>query len=959
MGYVVFLRLVLVGTACSICLSATAQVNDGFDQYRIACGSQQLKDLQAAVGEARNLAKKASAQLPPNNSTMGSRFRRWFGGAEGDYDQVIKGVFDEMQTTLLFQKYWCLPSNSTTPEAWIHTNAFVLTGMGGEIFVLSNFFTLPSTGVATRGGTIVHEAAHQSKLRRIVDDDVDGDGADDYGPTFAQQRAKQSASQARVSADNFKYFAEDVVYGLPKKLAAAPTKASGSVAGYPLASLFSQVADSKCRAATTKKIHFECRDAACGQEIINQQTFDVGVDSGGSACGFQVQTACQDLIKDEYKKTVVGECHSSCTGNKFKDATVYHTWTYKGVMGDLVNKQCRADGCGVESEQPATFEACRHVLHPADAAAILAAMKTGRDADRAAGLLVEVLRREQAIPSNVILAIETAAGEQAPTQRELAARLDRIRMAVYKKKASVTEDEINAAAAEASQRTVPSERWAATVLRVRSAPDSRTKKHTKELRTVADVRAQGLKPAKPTLFQGVDTITGEAKGACIVPPTAPTSNPSKRLDFTIHRFDSYQELAQSMFGSASVSAAGIGGAEAEFSRQFRSSAESIHLMVDVSVTLTKRSAVAKEIDKVWADKLAKGGKADFFRSCGNAYVSTEIKGSRFRAILTIYASSQEEREAIKASLKGGVTGSWSASAGFEQAMSKIAKLREINTYIASEGYPGGDVPNSPDEILKYARTFESKVTDKNAEIVEYETLGYETTSNFDVPDPFITRGQTAYLERADKALLNVHALLSTVDYIRKHPERFDWKGLTLKDLRASEDVVFEDEQTILEVASACYRDVHKCVTAALPSRYYDVKLPIPKPKVIFAGGCKPGVDRFANVNGGCLDNSTLNIWSSISEQYHNFDLAIRRCAELNENQTSPGTWSLPSMHEFLGLLAQSGGAEGLKEGTLLDNAFWSHDGSPNRMPVWVNGGDGSAILDPNPGLLLRVVCKQS
>ncbi len=961
MGCLGLIRLALVVAVCSMCLSATAQVNDGFDKYRIACSSQQLKDLQAAIGEARNLAKKASAQLPPNNSTMGSRFRRWFGGADGDYDQVIKSVFDEMQTTLLFQKYWCLPPNSTTPEEWIHTNAFVLTGKGGEIFVLSNFFTLPATGVATRGGTIVHEASHQSKLRKIIDDDVDGDGSDDYGPAFAQQRAKQSATQARANADNFKYFAEDIVYGVAKKAAAVP-KVTGPVAGYQLASLFSQVADSKCRTATTNKIYFECRDAACGQEIINQQPFDDQVDSGGAGCGFQASTACSDRIRNEYRKTVDGNCQMSCTGNKFKGLEAYHTWSYKGVMGDLVNKNCRTPGCNVEREEPATFEACRHVLHPADSAAILAAMNTGRDADRAAGLLVEVLRREKGIPENVILAIETAAAEQAPTQRELAARLDRIRIAVKNKGPSVTVDDIKAAAAEVSQLALSSARWDASALRVRSAVQARAKKQTKEIRTADDVRAQGFKPAQPKLYQGVDTITGEAKGPCVVPPTEkPTSTSSRDITFKIDRFDSYEALAERMFGSASVSAIGTGGAEAEFSREFRSSAESIHLLVDVTVTLTNRQAAsANQIDKDYADLLTNRGIADFFKACGNAYISAELKGARFRAVLTIYASSREEHTTMSAALAAGVTGSWSATAGFEAAMSKLAKLKEIHTYIDSSGFPSNeDVPSTPEEIIEFAKNFQKKVNGTNAKTLDYETTGYETTANFHSPDPFITRGQTNYLARADRALLNVHALLSTIDYMRKQPERYDWKDVTLKDLAASEDVVFEDEQTILDAASACYRDVHKCVLAALPSRYTDVKLPIGKPKVIYSGGCKPGVDRFANYNGGCLDKSTLIVWSSISEQYHNFNFAVGRCADLNENQTAPGTWTLPSMYEFQNLISQSGGSEGFKQGATLNNAFWTHDGSSNRKPIWVNGGDGSAIQDPDPGLRLLVVCKQS
>lgn len=188
---------------------------DGFDRYRIKCNASELVSVHAAVSNASELARRAGAALPPKESTGSARFKRWFGGKEGDEDPVIKEVYKELQILLIFQNFWCLPPNSNTPERWLHTNAFVLRGTVGEIFVTSNFFLLPTTGAGSRAGTIVHEGSHQSDTRRIVDDDIDGDGHNDYGPVNAQKRAFASPERARSNADNFKYFAEDVVYGVP------------------------------------------------------------------------------------------------------------------------------------------------------------------------------------------------------------------------------------------------------------------------------------------------------------------------------------------------------------------------------------------------------------------------------------------------------------------------------------------------------------------------------------------------------------------------------------------------------------------------------------------------------------------------------------------------------------------------------------------------------------------------
>jgi hypothetical protein len=188
---------------------------DAYDAYRLPCNSSELSAIGTAINNAKKLASAASNALPTKDSTGGARFQKWFGGPEGDDDPRIKQVYDEMGVNLIFQKFWCLPPSSVTPEKWAHTNAFILRGSVGEIFILSNFFSLPATGPKSQGGTIVHEVSHQSSVMSVKDDDIDGDGVNDYGPANAKTRASQSAAMARSNADNFKYFAEDTLYGVP------------------------------------------------------------------------------------------------------------------------------------------------------------------------------------------------------------------------------------------------------------------------------------------------------------------------------------------------------------------------------------------------------------------------------------------------------------------------------------------------------------------------------------------------------------------------------------------------------------------------------------------------------------------------------------------------------------------------------------------------------------------------
>lgn len=203
------LRQLAIAAAATVMLGTSSARAAKYDELRIPCGAGELTTLQTAVANATKLAKAASSSLPPVNSTSGARFRRWFGGADGDYDPTPKTIYDGMVVTLVFQKFWCLPPNSNTPDVLFHTNAFILKGAVGEIFVTSNFFALPPTGAKSQGGTILHEASHQSQVRRTTDDDKL------YGPAAAATRAATSATRARNTADNYKYYAEDVLYGVP------------------------------------------------------------------------------------------------------------------------------------------------------------------------------------------------------------------------------------------------------------------------------------------------------------------------------------------------------------------------------------------------------------------------------------------------------------------------------------------------------------------------------------------------------------------------------------------------------------------------------------------------------------------------------------------------------------------------------------------------------------------------
>lgn len=204
MGSVKMIIAFLVMSAIIVGGAANA---DDFDRYRVPCQPQQLPVVQNAVAKARDLLAKANVSLPPNNSATGSKFQKWFGGKEGEYDPTVKAVYAEALGFLAFKTLWC--PNASFPDDDPGTFAFVPEGAGpfGEVFVEAAFFKASTKGADSQSGTIIHEVVHLSTQHSIVDVK--------YGTSDAKSLAKTDPQKARSNADSYQYFIEDLVDGIP------------------------------------------------------------------------------------------------------------------------------------------------------------------------------------------------------------------------------------------------------------------------------------------------------------------------------------------------------------------------------------------------------------------------------------------------------------------------------------------------------------------------------------------------------------------------------------------------------------------------------------------------------------------------------------------------------------------------------------------------------------------------
>lgn len=191
-------------------LLATPAAADDLDKYRTPCDSGQTATVEAAITEAKSIAVQASTAIPPVNSVVGAKFKRWFGGPEGDSDDTVKAIYDEIVGLLDVNTFWCANRTNIGKE---DTVAFVRRDASREIFIMGKFFfDAPTTGFDSQAGTLIHEASHQSTQARVIDSDVTGDGKKDYGVANAEQLARTRSQDARRTGDNIEYFAEDVAW---------------------------------------------------------------------------------------------------------------------------------------------------------------------------------------------------------------------------------------------------------------------------------------------------------------------------------------------------------------------------------------------------------------------------------------------------------------------------------------------------------------------------------------------------------------------------------------------------------------------------------------------------------------------------------------------------------------------------------------------------------------------------
>jgi len=161
----------------------------------VGCSSTQIADAGAGVAQARLYTENAKGYLAAG--TAGPRYTTWFGAYTSTRYATANQHFVSIDSAM-DQSGGQIKINCGCNQNYY---AYVYPTKAYEIFVCKAFWTAPTKGTDSKGGTLVHEMSHFN-VTASTDDVV-------YGQSGAKSLALSDPDGALNNADSHEYFAEN------------------------------------------------------------------------------------------------------------------------------------------------------------------------------------------------------------------------------------------------------------------------------------------------------------------------------------------------------------------------------------------------------------------------------------------------------------------------------------------------------------------------------------------------------------------------------------------------------------------------------------------------------------------------------------------------------------------------------------------------------------------------------
>lgn len=158
----------------------------------VGCSNSQASSISSGHAASKTMTSGSLSYL--NSGATGSRYTTWFGSYSSSRYNTVKSNFNKISDALNNQplEFYCDCSSSAF--------AYVYPNQPYKVHLCNAFWSAPTSGTDSKGGTIVHEVSHFDIVANT--DDLA------YGHTACKKLSKQPTRAIR-NADSHEYFAEN------------------------------------------------------------------------------------------------------------------------------------------------------------------------------------------------------------------------------------------------------------------------------------------------------------------------------------------------------------------------------------------------------------------------------------------------------------------------------------------------------------------------------------------------------------------------------------------------------------------------------------------------------------------------------------------------------------------------------------------------------------------------------
>ncbi|CAF0950296.1 unnamed protein product [Adineta steineri] len=160
------------------------------------CSSTQETMISASIKSAASYSLSSIQYLSSVSSSGTTRYITWFGTYSSSNLATLKTQYNRINDVFNTKS---MSFDCTCTEA--NTYAYVYPSIPYKIHLCPAFWSAPTTGTDTKGGTLVHETSHFTA--------VAGTSDYAYGQSACKTLAKSNPTKALDNADSHEYFSEN------------------------------------------------------------------------------------------------------------------------------------------------------------------------------------------------------------------------------------------------------------------------------------------------------------------------------------------------------------------------------------------------------------------------------------------------------------------------------------------------------------------------------------------------------------------------------------------------------------------------------------------------------------------------------------------------------------------------------------------------------------------------------